>query len=149
MPAPSPADTAGTPAPPRPLAVLGDSLVRSLKGNAYAEASPDALDAWADVWREVSVRYPDLTLATRLFSVGMRYLRTKDERVLLDLVQEERSILRDLFRLDDEAEKESSETQPRKSIQRDFVGVDAQRTTRPVGSAAGFGLGGMQPCQTG
>ncbi len=114
MPAPSPADAAGTSAPPRPLAVLGDSLVRSLKENAYAEASADALDAWADVWREVSVRYPDLTLATRLFGVGVRYLRTKDERVLLDLVQEERSILRDLFRLDDEAEKESSETQPRK-----------------------------------
>jgi tetratricopeptide (TPR) repeat protein len=114
LPAPSPADAAGTSAPPRPLAVLGDSLVRSLKENTYTEASADALDAWADVWLEVSVRYPDLTLATRLFGAGMRYLRTKDERVLLDLVQEERSILRDLFRLDDEAERESSETQPRK-----------------------------------
>lgn len=110
MPAPSPADAAGTPAPPRPLAVLGDSLVRSLKENAYAEASADALDAWADVWREISVRYPDLSLATRLFGVGVCYLHTKDRRTLLDLVQEERSILRDLFGLDDEGEKGASRT---------------------------------------
>ncbi len=81
---------------------------------AYSEAGADALDAWADVWRAVSVRYTHLTLATRLFGVGVRYLQTKDERVLLDLVQEERSILRDLFRLDDQVEKEASGMQPRK-----------------------------------
>jgi len=100
-PTPSPADTAEALMTPNPLAMLGDSLVRSLTKTPYAEASPDALDAWADVWREVALRHPDLSLATRLFSVGVRYLRAKDERVLLDLVQEERSILRDLFGLDD------------------------------------------------
>jgi tetratricopeptide (TPR) repeat protein len=80
---------------------LGDSLVRSLTKEAYAKASADALDTWAAVWREVAERHPDLSLATRLFSVGVRYVQTKDERVLLDLVQEERSILRDLFGLED------------------------------------------------
>jgi tetratricopeptide (TPR) repeat protein len=83
------------------LADLGDSLVRSLTKKAYAEASADTLAAWASVWREVAERHPDLSLATRLFGVGVRYVQTKDERVLLDLVQEERSILRDLFGLDD------------------------------------------------
>jgi tetratricopeptide (TPR) repeat protein len=83
------------------LADLGDALVRSLTKKAYAEARADALDAWAGVWREVAQRHPDLSLATRLFSVGTRYVQTKDERVLLDLVQEERAILRDLFGLDD------------------------------------------------
>ncbi len=48
----SPTDTAGAPAPPRPLAVLGDSLVRSLTTNAYAEASADALEVWVDLWRK-------------------------------------------------------------------------------------------------
>jgi len=99
-PTPSPADSAEALAPPNPLAVLGDSLVRSLTKTAYAEATPDALDAWAGVWRDTAVLHPDLSLSARLFGVGVRYLQTQDERVLLDLVQEERSILRDLFGLD-------------------------------------------------
>jgi tetratricopeptide (TPR) repeat protein len=86
---------------PNPLAMLGDSLVRSLTKKAYTAATAAALDDWAGVWREVTTRHPDLSLATRLFSVGVRYVQTTDERVLLDLVQEERSILRDLFGLDD------------------------------------------------
>jgi tetratricopeptide (TPR) repeat protein len=87
------------------LADLGDSLVRSLTKKAYAEASGAALDAWVKVWQEVADRHPDLSLVVRLFGVGVRYLQTKDERVLLDLVQEERAILRDLFGLDDGAEE--------------------------------------------
>jgi hypothetical protein len=83
----------------RPLAALGVALVRTLTNRAYAEVSPAALTAWADVWRQIAAQYPDLALASRLFGVGVRYLRTKDERVLLDLVQEERVILRDLFGL--------------------------------------------------
>jgi hypothetical protein len=59
----------------------------------------DALDDWASIWREVAKRHPDLSLAVRLFRVGPRYVRKNDERVLLDLVREERSILRELFGL--------------------------------------------------
>jgi tetratricopeptide (TPR) repeat protein len=105
-PTPSPADAAGTPALPNPLALLGDSLVRSLKMKAYAEAPAETLDTWADVWRQVAERHPDLSLAVRLFGVGVRYLQTNDERALLDLVQEERAILRDLFGLDEGADAE-------------------------------------------
>jgi tetratricopeptide (TPR) repeat protein len=100
-PPPSSANSAEALAPPNPLAVLGDSLVRSLTKPAYAAAAADALDAWADVWRQVAERHPYLSLAARLFGVGVRYLQTKDERVLLDLVQEERLILRDLFGLEE------------------------------------------------
>lgn len=78
---------------------VADSLVRSLTRRAYAEFSPETLDAWAGVWHEVAQRHPDLSLAVRLFGVGVRYLKAKDERVLLDLLQEERAILRDLFGL--------------------------------------------------
>jgi tetratricopeptide (TPR) repeat protein len=83
------------------LTQLGDALVRSLTKKGYAEVTADVFEAWAGVWQEVAERHPDLSLATRLFGVGVQYLRTKDEQVLLDLVQEERSILRDLFGLDD------------------------------------------------
>lgn len=57
------------------------------------------------MWREVSERHPELSLAARLFSVGVRYLRMKDKRVLLDLVREERSILCDLFGLNDDTDE--------------------------------------------
>ena len=82
-----------------PLAMIGDSLVRSLTNKFYAEATADALDDWASVWRDVAKRHPDLSLAVRLFGVGLRYVQKNDERVLLDLVREERSILRELFGL--------------------------------------------------
>jgi hypothetical protein len=90
---------------PKPLAVLGDALVRSLTKNDYAEANADSLTAWAEVWQEVAEQHTDLSLAARLFGVGVNYLQTKDEGTLLDLVQEERSILRNLFRLDDTSDE--------------------------------------------
>lgn len=80
--------------------MLGDSLVRSLTKPAYAEAFQETRDSWVAAWQEAAKRYPDLSLAVRLFTVGMRYVQSKDERVLFDLLQEERAILRDLFRLD-------------------------------------------------
>ena len=78
---------------------MGDALVKSLRSDVYAQATSDALSQWADVWRDVAKLHPDLSLAVRLFGVGIRYLQTKDERVLLDLVREERAILHDLFGL--------------------------------------------------
>ena len=84
--------------------MLGNSLVRSLVKRAYTQSTADTLYAWADVWRAAAMQYPALSLATRLFSVGVRYVQTKDERVLLDLVQEERSVLQDLFGLGKDTE---------------------------------------------
>ena len=79
--------------------MIGDALVRSLAINVYADATADVLDDWANVWREVAKQHPDLSLAVRLFGVGLRYVQKNDERVLLDLVGEERSTLRELFGL--------------------------------------------------
>jgi hypothetical protein len=56
------------------------------------------------VWQGAE-RHPDLSLTVRLFGVGVRHLHKNDERVLLDLVQEERAILRDLFGLDEGVEE--------------------------------------------
>jgi tetratricopeptide (TPR) repeat protein len=86
------------------LAYLGDALMQSLR-ELDDEEDWEALDVWSAAWREEIRRFTELTLAGRLFGVGVRYVRTKDERVLLDLVQEERSILRDLFRLNGAADE--------------------------------------------
>jgi tetratricopeptide (TPR) repeat protein len=93
----------------RALAYLGDALVQSLKELDHDEGE-EALDDWAVAWREETEQYSELTLAVRLFGVGVRYVQTKDERVLLDLVQEERSILRDLFGLDNRADEAGTST---------------------------------------
>ena len=91
---------------PYPLAILGNALVRTLTNKAYMEAPPERFDAWEGVWLKLAHRmmnsepHPELTLAVRLFLVGKQYLQTRDEKSLLDLVQEERAILRDLFDLD-------------------------------------------------
>ncbi len=87
------------------LAYLGNALVWSLDCLDIEDDGTDALDSWVCMWREISEQNPDLSLAARLFGVGARYLQTKDERVLLDLVQEERAILRDLFGLNGEDDK--------------------------------------------
>ncbi|MBP3954894.1 tetratricopeptide repeat protein [Gemmata sp. G18] len=92
---------------PKPLTQVGYSLVQSLTQSAYARAHADALGAWVEMWQEAAKAHPDLSLSARLFGVGVRYLRTKDERVLLDLLQEERAILRELFKLDDEVHNQT------------------------------------------
>ncbi len=45
---------------PDPIGMLGDVLVRSLARPAYAGASAEALDGWAEAWREAARRHPDL-----------------------------------------------------------------------------------------
>ncbi len=82
-----------------PLTILGDALVRSLTKPSYIEVPAELLQSWAEVWKEVAAEHQDLSLAVRIFEVGVRYLTTKKERVLFDLLQEERAILRDLFEL--------------------------------------------------
>jgi tetratricopeptide (TPR) repeat protein len=102
-PSPSHSDFAEVLETSNPFTLLGGSLVRSLTNKAYAQAPAEALNGWVRVWREASEHYPELSVASRLFEVGARFVQTKDERVLLDLVQEERLILRNLFDLDDTA----------------------------------------------
>ena len=73
--------------PSNPFALIADALVRSLRHPAYEKASPAQLAGWAAAWHDATDTYPDLSLAARLFEVGTRYVATKDERVLLDLLQ--------------------------------------------------------------
>jgi hypothetical protein len=64
----------------------------------------DLFLSWLKIWQEVGAPYPELELPLRLYETGLRYLRAKDERVLFDLLQQERKILRDLFGLPDRDE---------------------------------------------
>ncbi|MGV3721943.1 MAG: tetratricopeptide repeat protein [Actinomycetota bacterium] len=84
-----------------PFVLLGNALVRSLQEQAYLHTSDETLKEWEALWHGAVEQHPDLAVSVRLFSIGLRYIKTNDERILLDLVQEERAILRELFGLDE------------------------------------------------
>jgi len=86
------------------LGYLGDGLIRSLALPAVRMLNPDALTAWRDVWFEAGAGHDELRIPLRIFDVGIRYLRTGDRRVLLDLLSEERQILGEALGLESPAE---------------------------------------------
>jgi tetratricopeptide (TPR) repeat protein len=83
---------------------LGNGLVQSLRLIPSDLVGQEILTTWLQVWQEVGKPYPEMELPLRLYEVGLRYLRSKEEKVLFDLLQEERRILRDLFRLSEKEE---------------------------------------------
>ena len=86
------------------LGYLGDGLIRSLSLPTVRILNPDALTAWRDVWFAAGGTYDELRIPLRIFDVGIRYLQTGDQRVLLDLLSEERQILAEVFGLDQPTE---------------------------------------------
>jgi tetratricopeptide (TPR) repeat protein len=82
------------------VSLIGYMLVPGLLGDTYADADAVRVKEWEEAWQEAAERHPDLSFSVRVFVIGLRYVQTGNERVLLNLVQEERAILRDLFGLD-------------------------------------------------
>jgi len=63
------------------------------------QVAGELLTGWIELWGELAQKHPELEMPVRLYEVGIRYLQTKDERAFLDLLQEERKILRDALEL--------------------------------------------------
>jgi len=82
------------------LAYLGDGLVRSLRRIDPGRVGPEMLGAWRDSWLELGDRLEELEIPLRIFRVGIEYRIRGDEKMLLDLVTVERSILRQALGLD-------------------------------------------------
>jgi tetratricopeptide (TPR) repeat protein len=90
------------------FADLGALVLTSLRRFPRELLTGELLTGWVELWREFAQKYPKLEMPVRLYEVGIRYLQTQDERVLLDLLQEERKILRDSLGLkspEDESEE--------------------------------------------
>jgi tetratricopeptide (TPR) repeat protein len=77
--------------------LVAQALVHSLTRIDYENLSLETLEAWQETWQKIAQAHTEFALAARLFYVGVRYIQFKDERILLDLLQEERTILVDLF----------------------------------------------------
>lgn len=84
------------------LTYLGEGLVRSLANWKKSSLPHEALQAWTQLWSEVGRDHPELEVPLRIFGVGVRYLKSEDSRVLLDLLASERAVLRQALGLDEE-----------------------------------------------
>jgi tetratricopeptide (TPR) repeat protein len=83
----------------RALTHLGVGLIGSLRLIRDQNPSATELAVWQELWHGVASGRDELSFPLRIFDVGIRFLRTRDPRVLLDLVQEEREILASALRL--------------------------------------------------
>jgi len=84
---------------------LGDALVKHLgwlHANAADLPSPDNLETWAAAWEEAGQDSDAFRLPLRIFRTGIDFLKVggSDPGILLDLNQEERVLLEQLFDLE-------------------------------------------------
>jgi tetratricopeptide (TPR) repeat protein len=69
---------------------------------------PDAeARRWLEAWRAAAEEHEALELPVRLFEAAVRYRETEDERALLALPAEERDIVKQILRLDDDEQEEA------------------------------------------
>ena len=84
------------------IAILGVGLVKHL-GSLYqagaALPSADNLDLWLSAWEEASQGVDKLQVPMRIFQTGVAFLTTggEDRSILLNLTENERSILQQAF----------------------------------------------------
>ena len=75
---------------------LGLGLVRSIPALTSPMVSDTAAQMWSDVWRECAGNRAEFELPLRLLDVAVRYVKTHDVRILLELSVEERKLLEEV-----------------------------------------------------
>lgn len=81
------------------LDFLGFGLLRSLWRIDVDRIGLETLKSWREAWLKWGGNYPELEIPLRIFRVGIEYFLQGDEKVLLDLVALERTILYGLLLL--------------------------------------------------
>jgi tetratricopeptide (TPR) repeat protein len=80
------------------LAALGQGLVRSIRTLAISWISGETAKAWCRVWRELSEGHKEMDLPLRLLEAAVEYREKPDERILLRLPIEERTLLEPMLK---------------------------------------------------
>jgi tetratricopeptide (TPR) repeat protein len=82
----------------RLLANLGHGLIRNVpKLLSPMIAEPEAQN-WVALWQDLASRYPDFELALKLLDTALRYRTKADQRIMLELPVEYRTVLEPLFK---------------------------------------------------
>lgn len=79
------------------VSALGQGLVRSISTLTSPMVSDTAAETWLDVWRECAGDRIEFQLPLRFLDVAVRYIKTQDVRILLELSVEERKLLEPLL----------------------------------------------------
>lgn len=79
------------------LLVLGKALSQSIRISLSADVSGESAESWLAMWREAAGDRVELQLPLRLLDAAVRFRKTRDQRVLLELPSEERALLQELM----------------------------------------------------
>ena len=79
------------------LSILGQGIVRNIPAIMSGMVSDKAARIWLELWQELTSKYEEFQIPSRLLNAAVRYKETKgDRRVLLELAIEERNLLEPL-----------------------------------------------------
>ncbi|MGL4398804.1 MAG: tetratricopeptide repeat protein [Luteolibacter sp.] len=84
---------------------LSTALVRHLEKLKQSDHNNAALNRWVSDWENVSRDYPGLQVGIRMLRAGVEWIKTTDDGALLDLVKEERVIVRQALGLEPESDE--------------------------------------------
>lgn len=84
------------------ISSLTTALVRHLEKLKVDDLNAAALDRWVADWEAVSSELPEMQIGNRMLRAGVEWIKTKDDGALLDLVKEERAIVRQALGLNEE-----------------------------------------------
>lgn len=80
------------------LTHLGAALIRHSASLDHNIISARILNDWYQIWEDVGSKHDELQIPLRLLKTCISYLQSQDEGVLLQLPQEERSLLHDILK---------------------------------------------------
>ena len=80
---------------------LGQGLVRSIPALNSPMVGDAAARMWRDVWQDIAGEHEEFQVPLRLLDVSVRYRKTRDKRVLLELPVEERTLLEPLLEVEE------------------------------------------------
>ncbi len=84
---------------------LSTSLVRTLETLKNSGLNYSTMDAWVSHWEKLAGDCPQIQVGLRLLRAGVQWLNSEDEGALLDLVKEERMIVRQALGLGAESDE--------------------------------------------
>jgi len=88
---------------------LGIGLLAATAQLLHSDSmTQEAISAWLEAWKAVAADREEFGIALRLLEAAVRYKAERDERILLELPAEERTIVRQMLGIEETEEREGS-----------------------------------------
>lgn len=83
------------------LTDLGRALVKYLGNLRSKDLNTVVLDRWTTSWERLCSEIPEMQIPLRMLRAGIEFIKTQEEGALLELVKEERIVVRQALGMDD------------------------------------------------